>query len=59
MDAKGEVVKIDLPGPNNGNLLLVVDWSDKAVSLVEVAPKMQQGTKVVVWEVQKYTEVAK
>ncbi len=59
MDEKGLVVKIDLPGPNNGNLFLVVDWTDKTMSLVEVAPKRDTGSKVLVWEVQKYTQVGK
>lgn len=58
MDEKGVAVKLDQLGPNTGQLILVVDFSSKAVSLIEIAPKRQAGSKVLVWEVQDYTKVA-
>jgi hypothetical protein len=54
MEQKGDVVKLDKPGPNGGELVLVVDYSTKKVSLVEIAPQRGQGQRVIVWEVQDY-----
>lgn len=58
MEEKGDVVKLDKPGPNGGDLVLIVDYSTQRVSLIEVAPQRPQGQRVIVWEVQDYRVAA-
>lgn len=58
MDEKGMAIKLDNPGPNNGELVLVVDFIDKIISLIEIIPFGAQGERVYVWEVQSYNKVA-
>ena len=55
---ENRIIKLDKPGPNNGDLVLIVDFTDKTVSLVEIAPQREAGKKVLVWEVQSYKTVA-
>ena len=58
MDKVGEVTQLGIPGPRNGQLILVTDYANKTVSLIEVSPSAGNGNRLVVWEVQEYTKVA-
>jgi hypothetical protein len=57
MEEKGGVVKLDKPGPNGGDLVLIIDFSTKNASLVEIAPQRLPNQKIMVWEVQDYSKV--
>lgn len=57
MEEKGDVIKLDKPGPMGGDMILVVDYSAKRVSLVEVIPQNPLTQRIKVWEVQDFTQV--
>ena len=56
MNENSCVVKVDQLGPNGGDLIAIVDPAAKTVSLVEIAPKRENGKRILVWEVQDYTK---
>jgi hypothetical protein len=59
MDKNGDVIQLNLPGPNNGTLVLVADYINKTITLVEIVPNNPLTTKIQVWEVQSYTAVGR
>ena len=59
MEKKGDMIQLNLQGPNNGTLVLVSDYVNKTVTLIEIIPNNQLPGKIVVWEVQSYTAVGR
>ena len=55
MEKNGDVIQLNVQGPSGGTLVLVSDYADKTVSLIEITPNAQPNLRIVVWEVQKYT----
>lgn len=56
MEKNGDTIQLNVPGPNGGVLVLVSDYVNKRVSLIEIIPKAANTRKVLVWEVQDYTQ---
>jgi hypothetical protein len=56
MEKNGDTIPLNVPGPNGGVLVLVSDYVNKRVSLIEIIPKAVNTRKIVVWEVQDYTQ---
>jgi len=54
MEKNGDTIQLNLPGPRGGTLVLVSDYVNKTVSLIEITPR--DGNKIVVWEVQDYSK---
>ena len=59
MEKNGDVIQLSLPGPSGGSLVLVTDYVNKTVSLIEIIPNNPPPTKIVVWEIQAYTAVGR
>lgn len=58
MDKNGDVMQLSSPGPSGGILVLVSDYANKIVTLVEIVPNAPPARRIVVWEVQSYLVVA-
>lgn len=58
MDKNGDIIQLNSPGPSGGTLVLVSDYANKTVSLIEIIPTAPPVRKIVVWEVQSYIVVA-
>jgi hypothetical protein len=59
MDKNGDVIQLNLQGPTGGTLVLVTDYVNKTVSLIEIIPNAPPPQKIVVWEIQAYTAVGR
>jgi hypothetical protein len=55
MEKNGDMIQLNVQGPSGGTLVLVSDYVNKTVSLIEIIPNAQPNLKIVVWEVQNYT----
>lgn len=55
MEQKGTVIQLNIPGPNGGTLVLVVDFDLKSASLIEVNPR--SGNRLFVLETQDYRKI--
>ena len=55
MEKNGDVIQLNVQGPSGGTLVLVADYVNKTVSLIEIIPTAPPQRKIVVWEVQPYT----
>jgi hypothetical protein len=59
MDKNGDMIQLGQPGPNGGILVLVADYVNKTISLIEIVPNNQPPQKIIVWEIQAYTAVGR
>jgi hypothetical protein len=55
MEKNGDMILLNLQGPSNGVLVLISDYVNKTVSLIEIISSAPLTQKIVVWEVQPYT----
>lgn len=56
MNKTGEMLQLDSPGPNGGAVFLLTDYENKTISLIEIGPTSFDGAKIIVLEVQSYTQ---